>query len=298
MSVPSPSSMMSRCALLAVIAAVHGCSDWIMDDQFGLSVRTMDLGVGPHFALRTVPRGLKDPKGQPAKHGALVSVMVGNGTAHSGLSKVLLSNDVVAAGLNEAGLSCDLHALLNSSYPAPSNSSADLSLYLLCNWALANFASVDEVKSALSSGRVHLWGPPDGGADGVHFILRDSTGMGVAVEFMERSTKVYEDGNDGVTGVGVFTNEPEYPWQVGNVRHYLWKQSLARPATAMPGACARCPTLLTLLSPPCFTILTPQRPRPGRARKSRSTYTTCQVRGIPTSAFCASSSPSLPCPSR
>jgi len=66
--------------------------------------------------------------------------------------------------------------------------------------------------------------------------VRDSKGLGLAVEFMEGRTKLYDDFNDGESGVGVFTNEPPFPWQVANVKHYLWKQSLARPATAMPGA--------------------------------------------------------------
>ena len=34
----------------------------------------------------------------------------------------------------------------------------------------------------------------------------------------------------------MFTNEPPLPWQLANVAHYRWKQSLARPATMMPGA--------------------------------------------------------------
>jgi len=146
-----------------------------------------------------------------------------------------LIQGAITAGLNTAGLSCDLHALLNSSYPSPSNTTSDLNLYLFCNWALSNFASSTEVKAALRRKDVHLWGV--GGDNGVHFIVRDKIGQGVVVEFMQQSVKVYEDNNDGgATGFGVFTNEPEYPWQVANVKHYLWKQSLARPATAIPGA--------------------------------------------------------------
>ena len=38
---------------------------------------------------------------------------------------------------------------------------------------------------------------------------------------------------------GVFTNEPPFPWQVANVKHFLWKQSLARPATTVPGLLPR-----------------------------------------------------------
>lgn len=53
---------------------------------------------------------------------------------------------------------------------------------------------------------------------------------------MATEGNVYTDGNDGgKTGFGIMTNEPEYPWQVQNVKHYMWKQALARPATTMPG---------------------------------------------------------------
>jgi len=190
----------------------------------------MDLGEGPSFRLQTWPRGTVVLLQQASKFGAIVSL--GANMSRKGHE---LREDVVYAGLNEAGLSCDLHALLNSSYPLPSNSSRDLHLHYFCNWALSNFGTAKEVKAGLLEGAVHLWGV--GGAAGVHFIVRDRMGQGVVVEFMERTTKVYEDNNDnGQTGYGVFTNEPEYPWHIANVKHYLWKQSLARPATALPGA--------------------------------------------------------------
>merc|ERR1719478_924431 len=49
--------------------------------------------------------------------------------------------------------------------------------------------------------------------------------------------QVYVDHNDnGITGFGIMTNEPPYQWQVQAVRHLQWKQSLSRPAVAMPGA--------------------------------------------------------------
>ena len=71
---------------------------------------------------------------------------------------------------------------------------------------------------------------------GVHFVVRDAQGLGLVVEFMDRSTKLYDDLNDGgAHGYGVFTNEPPYPWQVDNVRHFRWKQSLARESTVVPG---------------------------------------------------------------
>ena len=54
------------------------------------------------------------------------------------------------AGMNEAGLSCDLHALLNSSYPPLSTAvgKKNIMLYYFCNWALAQFDTAAAVKAA------------------------------------------------------------------------------------------------------------------------------------------------------
>merc|ERR1712232_414286 len=57
------------------------------------------------------------------------------------------------------------------------------------------------------------------------------------MEFLEGHQEIYEDGNDdGITGFGVFTNEPPLMWHIQAVRHLKWKQSMARPSVSMPGA--------------------------------------------------------------
>jgi penicillin V acylase-like amidase (Ntn superfamily) len=214
-----------------------GCSDWMMNDVFGLSVRTMDLGVGPEFGLKSQPRGssrkaLMQPTIGAAKFGHIISIGA-NPASRGGMPL-----DTAQAGLNEAGLSCDWHTLLNSSYPNATNTPLDLELFFFCNWALGSFATAKEVRAALTGPHaVHLWGPKSAEQNGAHFIVRDATGMGLAVEFLHRQVVLYDDYNDGglETGVGVFTNEPPLAWQWQNVAHYRWKQSLARPATTMPG---------------------------------------------------------------
>jgi len=221
---------------LSLCALACGCSDWIMNDAYGLSVRTMDLGTGPTFALKTMPRGHTPLLvGVPAaKLGHIISI----GANMTDFEPKGPADDMAFAGLNEAGLSCDLHALLNSSYPpfTPAAGNKSLNLYFFCNYALGKFDSAAGLKAALEAGDVVLWGPPGMGAGGVHFIVRDKSGAGLAVEFIDGKTQLYDDANDGENTFGVFTNEPPWPWQNANVRHYRWKQSLARPATAMPGS--------------------------------------------------------------
>eukprot|EP00656_Telonema_subtile_P017853 TRINITY_DN19629_c0_g1_i1.p1 TRINITY_DN19629_c0_g1~~TRINITY_DN19629_c0_g1_i1.p1 ORF type:complete len:344 (-),score=59.14 TRINITY_DN19629_c0_g1_i1:213-1244(-) len=215
--------------LLATLALCHACSDFIMDNSYRLSARTMDFGTSI-FKLRTLPVGspLPSAAGGASAYGAVISVQEQTFTNASGYP-------IAEAGLNTQGLSCDLHALVNSSYPNKSNTPKDLDLFLFCTWALTNFKTAGDVKTALETGQVHLWSPAV--QVGVHFVVRDSLGRGLVVEFIEGQTTLHQDNNDsGETGYGVFTNEPPYPWHVANVKHYRWKQTMARPATAIPGA--------------------------------------------------------------
>jgi penicillin V acylase-like amidase (Ntn superfamily) len=161
--------------VLLLLDLASSCSDWIMDDAFGLSVRTMDLGPGPTFSLKTQPKGYK-PAGMAvpaAKYGHIISIganlaQPSKGSQHHLELDGIISGDAAFAGLNEAGLSCDLHALVNSSYPPrSSNASANnLMLFHFCNWALGSYATAADVRRALEAGVVHLWGPSAAERDG------------------------------------------------------------------------------------------------------------------------------------
>ena len=70
--------------------------------------------------------------------------------------------------------------------------------------------------------KITVWGP---NALEQHYILRDKTGATIVVEFMGGDTQVYDDANDGLTGFGITTNEPVFPWHLENVKHWEWKHS-------------------------------------------------------------------------
>ena len=56
--------------MLATSLIVLGCSDFYMptaNTSYRLSVRTMDLGTGPTFALRTQPKGTAGLNIPPAR---------------------------------------------------------------------------------------------------------------------------------------------------------------------------------------------------------------------------------------
>lgn len=208
-----------------LLAGATACSHFQMENSYGLTVRTMDLAAnGAVYAIETRPVGFEGVK--VSSHGYLALVDA---------SKPKVMGDIVFAGLNDGGLSCDVNALIFpwTKYPEISNSSAiNLGVGKLCQWALENFESVSELKQGLT--RVNFFGDID---FGIHFALRDAHGQGVVIEFLDGKMEIYDDDNDqGKTGFGIMTNEPPLLWQLSAIRHMQWKQSLARPSVAMPGA--------------------------------------------------------------
>ena len=111
---PATATIPRALALVGLTTLASGCTNFIMDNKYGLTGRTMDLGPGPIFSLLTQPRGLSagiEGVG-PTRLAHIISVAAGGaGSIPPGYEQMAF------AGLNEAGLSCDLHALLNSSYP-------------------------------------------------------------------------------------------------------------------------------------------------------------------------------------
>jgi len=171
-------------------------------------------------------------------------------TAHNGLVGVYYSIPTsqgmgpqrnIQAGMNSAGLSCDVQTLIGTSYPKfPSDDSiTPIDVLVFCEWALASYPSVNDVANALlpdpdtnEPAKFVVVGPD---AFGSHFSLRDADGVSIVVEFLDGQTMVHFDANDGVSGFGIMTNEPPYPWHVENTMHMNWKRSMARPAVAIPG---------------------------------------------------------------
>ena len=220
-------------ALLLATSSL-GCSNWMHDNDYRVSGRTMDLGGFPtlDWALQTVPAGSKQP------YGASTRGFVGFVPT---VAKIEASF-WVTGGLNDAGLSCDSQTLIDTIMPPATNLSADLNVFHFCAWVLGAHTTAAGVRDALVNGTVHVWGGKSAsGSAGQHFSVRDASGASIVVEWMggqstPTTVQVYDDPNDGKKGYGLMTNEPEYPWQLRALRHFSWKQGLARPSVAMPGS--------------------------------------------------------------
>jgi len=118
-------------------------------------------------------------------------------------------------GMNEAGLSVEFLWFTESKYQEARNDDW-LSIGDLSHWLLGNFATVDEVKRALS--RITVIGvyvPQLGMVPGLHAALHDARGNNIVVEFISGETKIYDN------PIGVMTNKPAFDWQLTNLRNYV-----------------------------------------------------------------------------
>jgi choloylglycine hydrolase len=87
-------------------------------------------------------------------------------------------------------------------------------------WALANFASVDEVREAVKDIVIVPTpapglGSPQGAVAGAHFFLQDKSGKSLVVEPVDGMLKVHD------APLGVMTNAPTYDWHMTNLANYI-----------------------------------------------------------------------------
>eukprot|EP00435_Cladocopium_sp_Y103_P027991 s2149_g6.t4 len=212
--------VMICCSLWSLLlGTVQACSNFAMQNDFGLSVRTMDLGdvLGLSWSIVSLPST------DASKHS-----LVGFAATLGGIPQ----DGWLFAGMNDAGLTCDAQTLIGTQYPSVSNASVDV--LHLCRWALESCSSLEELKEKLSKVEFSA-GVASLRVGGLHWMLRDSR-RGVVLEFLEGRLVIHEDPNDGKEGFGIMTNEPPYAWQVEAVKHLQWKESLARTAVSVPGS--------------------------------------------------------------
>jgi choloylglycine hydrolase len=86
----------------------------------------------------------------------------------------------------------------------------------LVRWLLGNFASIDEVKQAMSRIKVvGVYVPELRQVPGMHVAVHDAGGQNIVIEFIGGEQKIYEN------PIGVMTNRPTFDWHLTNLRNYI-----------------------------------------------------------------------------
>ncbi len=134
-----------------------------------------------------------------------------------------LGMPVILDGINDQGLSVGLFyfpGYAKYTDVTPENASHALAGYEFGVWALANFATVDEVREAVKD--IVLvptpapgLGSPQGAVPGAHFFLQDKSGKSLVVEPVDGTLKVYD------APLGVMANAPTYDWHMTNLSNYV-----------------------------------------------------------------------------
>ena len=122
-------------------------------------------------------------------------------------------------GFNDAGLAFSLNMM-----PAPPLKDLTTDQYpnsvpfaSFGEWALANFATVEELKAGVTQG-VSFWSESLQMLGGLktpfHFAVYDKTGGSVVIEVKDGALIIYDN------PTGVMTNGPEFPWHIENLNNY------------------------------------------------------------------------------
>ncbi len=218
------SAFVKRIAQVMLLLVLFGISDAFSCTIFRMKAndgsimiaRSMEFGADLKYDLIVVPRNKVFASPSPvSKYGVKWTTLNGYiGVASMGM------DFGVSDGMNEKGLSVSvLWYESNMQYQsvAPADSSKAMAQAIYPDWILGNFSTVDEVRSATSKVRVFSYSDTTKMqmALTVHYIIYDSRGGCIVVEFDKGECHIYDN------PLGIMTNSPSLPWQLTNLRQYI-----------------------------------------------------------------------------
>lgn len=154
--------------------------------------------------IGTLPNGAQDGARWTAKYGIV-------GMNALGLPMII-------DGINEKGL-----VVGNLMFPGfagyepyeAKESSRTIANWEAATWILSNFATVDEVRKGIKDIRVCDESNSAVGPLALHFVLHDTTGDCLVIEYVNGERKVYDN------PIGVMTNSPSFDWQLINLSNHM-----------------------------------------------------------------------------
>jgi len=201
--------------------------------------RTLELTVDLPYQVVYFPAGwsfASKLEGHPtleyeAEYGFLAVTMPGRTpTADAPIAPGDLK---VLEGLNARGLTFSLlsYPAAGGNHQSVSATQAVLSASDLGSWALARFATVEDVKAALEKQPILLESLVVlGGVESpFHYVVHDPSGASLVIEFNRGDMTVYDN------PVGVMTNGPEFSWHLTNLDNYTFLSNVDKSRAAFGG---------------------------------------------------------------
>lgn len=210
-------STLGACALLLGGApSAFACTGirLIAEDGTAIHARTLEFGLDLQSQVLAIPRGHARigtaPDGKEGKKWKAKYASVGlNG---AGLP-------VLFDGVNEKGLATGTFYFPTSAGFMPfkaGEESKTVAQWEVGSYILENFASVEEVKEHIGEIVVPSvvfagWGF----APETHYVVQDSTGASIVIEYVEGKLHIHD------APLGVVTNSPAFDWHMTNLRNYV-----------------------------------------------------------------------------
>ena len=198
------------------VSQVEACTGIKLTAKDGKIVtgRTLEFGVVVDTSAVVIPRGYQLTGTTPQGKGLTYT------TKYGVVGAIAFSNPAVMDGMNEKGLVVGTFyfpGYAGYSTITSENQAKALSPVEFPNWILTQFASLDEVKAALSSvviapTIVKEWGPTPAP---FHYIVYDKQGNALIIEPIDGKLVTHE------SSLGTFTNSPTYDWHMTNLRNYI-----------------------------------------------------------------------------
>ncbi len=181
-------------------------------DNHPVTARTIEWAASPLTTMYVVV-----PRGQVQQSFLPDGTMAGHQfTAQYGYVGIAVENDAfVMEGINEAGLSAGLFYFPQyGEYPPYDSQKKEQSVsdMQLVAWILSNFASINELKTAIEQIRVIA---TDLRASTVHWRITESSGRQVVLEIVNQQLHFHEN------PLGVITNSPDFQWHITNLNNYV-----------------------------------------------------------------------------
>lgn len=200
----TPQSNLEACTGLKLVSkdgsVVHG--------------RTLEFGIQVDTSIVVVPEGYEfvgtTPQGNGLKYAA----------KYAAVGAIAFDNIAIMDGLNEKGLAVGTFyfpGFAGYSKITPENQAKAVSPVEFSNWLLTQFATIEEVKAALSEvviapTVVKEWGPT---AAPFHYIVYEKSGKSLVIEPIDGKLVTHEN------PLGTFTNSPTFDWHLTNLRNYI-----------------------------------------------------------------------------
>lgn len=207
------------CALfmsMAQISSLWACTGIKLTAKDGSVVhgRTLEFGIKIDTSIVVIPREYefigKTPQGPGLTYRA----------KYAALGAIAFNDLAIMDGINEKGLAVGsfyFPGYAEYTVTTPENQSKGLSPVDFSNWILTQFATVEEVKEALSSVFIaptvfKEWG---NATLPLHYIVYDRSGKSLVIEPLNGQLVSYDN------PLGLLTNAPTFDWHMTNLRNYI-----------------------------------------------------------------------------